>query len=194
MHLTKREQIIEAAHGMFLEHGFGATSMDAVAARANVSKRTIYSHFETKEGLFREVVSGFCQKMSSALHETEGNLSTRAQLLQVATQLVEIILHPEAIATLRIVMAEKDQFPNLAHAFWEAGPLLHLNAITGIFRHAPDLEIDDPELAARQFAGMLKGPYFLSTMLGTETRPQLSEIQAHVELSVDRFIIATKTA
>lgn len=190
MNPSKRDQIVEAAHRMFLDQGFGASSMDAIAAAANVSKRTVYSHFDNKETLFGEVVGQFCQRMSGAMHPIDDELPIQERLTALGRQLCGIILHPEAMAVLRMVMAEKDQFPSLAQTFWEAGPKRHLDQIATILANALELAPGDPQLAARQFAGMLKGPYFLPAMLGTESRPSNEAVEAHIELVVERFLMA----
>lgn len=52
----KREAITEAAIDEFRDNGFEVTSMDRIAARAGVSKRTVYNHFPSKEELFREIM------------------------------------------------------------------------------------------------------------------------------------------
>src|SRR5580692_7296820 len=54
----KRQAIMDAATTLFLRDGYRSTSMDQVAADAVVSKPTVYSHFEDKEQLFREIVLG----------------------------------------------------------------------------------------------------------------------------------------
>ena len=55
----KRVDILEAARNEFLETGFRDTSMDRVAERAQVSKRTVYNHFPSKEVLFGAVIDRF---------------------------------------------------------------------------------------------------------------------------------------
>src|ERR1700709_2313814 len=52
----KRAAVIDAAIQEFLAAGFDATSMDRVAARACVSKRTVYNHFPGKEALFAAIL------------------------------------------------------------------------------------------------------------------------------------------
>lgn len=52
----KRTAIIQAAIGEFRDKGFGATSMDSIASRAAVSKRTVYNHFPSKDSLFDEAL------------------------------------------------------------------------------------------------------------------------------------------
>jgi AcrR family transcriptional regulator len=46
-----RERILETAYQLFYERGFARISMDAVAARAGVTKRTLYNHFTSKDAL-----------------------------------------------------------------------------------------------------------------------------------------------
>src|SRR5438132_8171628 len=53
----KREAIIQAAIAEFRDDGFEVTSMDKVAAREEVSKRTVYNHFASKDELFAEILS-----------------------------------------------------------------------------------------------------------------------------------------
>ena len=53
---AKREAIIQAATQAFQEYGVNGTSMDKLAELANVSKRTVYNHFATKEDLVMHLV------------------------------------------------------------------------------------------------------------------------------------------
>src|SRR5258708_32205114 len=50
------ERILDAATHFFMSHGYGATSIEAVARRARVSKRTVYHRFDDKPALFVAVV------------------------------------------------------------------------------------------------------------------------------------------
>ena len=51
-----RERILEVATELFLAEGYGSTSIEAVAARAGISKRTFYHRFDDKAVLFAAVV------------------------------------------------------------------------------------------------------------------------------------------
>ena len=53
----KRAAILDAARDLFLQRGYGGTSMDDVAARAAVSKQTVYKNFADKQRLFIEVIT-----------------------------------------------------------------------------------------------------------------------------------------
>ncbi len=51
----KKKQIVEAAIAEFQEKGYAGASMDRISERAQVSKRTVYNHFESKDVLFKEI-------------------------------------------------------------------------------------------------------------------------------------------
>ena len=48
---SKREKLIETAKELFMKNGFHATGIDTILAHAGVAKKTLYSHFRTKEEL-----------------------------------------------------------------------------------------------------------------------------------------------
>jgi AcrR family transcriptional regulator len=52
----RREQLITIARGLFAQRGYEATSVEEIAARAEVSKPVVYEHFGGKEGLYAVVV------------------------------------------------------------------------------------------------------------------------------------------
>ncbi|NET52594.1 MAG: helix-turn-helix transcriptional regulator, partial [Merismopedia sp. SIO2A8] len=60
--VKKAEVILEGAMQEFLAHGYAATSMDRIAAAAGVSKATVYSHFQDKEGLFTTLIQRLAQE------------------------------------------------------------------------------------------------------------------------------------
>ena len=53
---ARRTQLIEIARGVFAQHGYEATSVEEIAARAKVSKPIVYEHFGGKEGLYAVLV------------------------------------------------------------------------------------------------------------------------------------------
>ena len=57
---AKPQQILDAARALFLKDGFSATSMDAVAKAAGVSKATVYAHYKSKEELFAAMIGAEC--------------------------------------------------------------------------------------------------------------------------------------
>lgn len=67
----KRSQILDAAVAEFQERGFAGASMDRVACRACVSKRTVYNHFDGKEALFRAILEVMAEEANQALTVTD---------------------------------------------------------------------------------------------------------------------------
>jgi TetR/AcrR family transcriptional repressor of mexJK operon len=115
--LRLRGRILEAATQLFLAEGYGSTTIEAVAARAGISKRTLYHRFDDKAALFAAVVRGIIDKIRPppGVPLVEG-----ATLHEVLRRLAVMILHaalsPQAIALHRLVTAEAARFPELARA------------------------------------------------------------------------------
>ena len=63
----KRDAIVQAAIVEFRDNGFEATSVDKVAARAEVSKRTLYNHFASKDELFAAILHILWENSASDL-------------------------------------------------------------------------------------------------------------------------------
>src|ERR1019366_3901630 len=61
--LRLREGILEVATELFLAKGYGSTTIEAVAARAGISKRTLYHRFDDKSVLFAAVVHEIIEQM-----------------------------------------------------------------------------------------------------------------------------------
>lgn len=67
----KRNQIIEAARVLFHQFGFKKVSMDEIAAKAGVTKKTIYMYFSSKEELLKYFIYEEIQNMKDILEEVE---------------------------------------------------------------------------------------------------------------------------
>jgi AcrR family transcriptional regulator len=87
----RREQLIEIARGLFAERGLDGTSIEEVAARAEVSKPVVYEHFGGKEGLYAVVVD---REVRSLLTSMQASLTAghpRMLLEQAAFTLLDYI-------------------------------------------------------------------------------------------------------
>jgi len=74
--IEERIKILHEAQQLFLSEGFYKTTMDDIAGRLKISKKTIYKHFVSKEEVVRESVLNFVtenQKSFSDLVESEHN-------------------------------------------------------------------------------------------------------------------------
>src|SRR5581483_2629959 len=113
-----REQILRAAQRLFLQHGFTATSTDAIMVNAGIaSKETLYRYYASKEELFADVLRLFTVENPehSALfatpHAPESREALRAIFMEFAQALLAIIMQPDYLAFMRMLIAELPRFP-----------------------------------------------------------------------------------
>ena len=154
------ELILDAATQMFLAHGFGATSIDAVAQHLRMSKRTFYHRFPGKEALFAAVVHRIIQRLRPAANIPliEG-ADLETVLERLATLILRAALSPQAIALHRLIVAESARFPELARVLAHEGATEEATTlIAGILERevaAGRIQMDDTRFAAQQFLQMV---------------------------------------
>ncbi len=176
---TKREAIVVAATQAFFDKGFAASSIEQIAASAGVSKVTVYNHFGDKRGLFTAAVESQCEQMRA--HFSVGEIprgSLRERLTAIGEAMVAFLSRPEMVQFERRIAAETEREPEIGAAFLAAGPHRMKCAFAGLMAamaDAGELEIDDPELAAEQFASLCKGMGDLERRFGLPPDPARDE-------------------
>jgi len=117
-----RHLIHEAARHEFLISGYAATCMEAVAARAGVSTKTLYRLIPTKAALFKEMVTarldGFFSKITADVVDSPDLASALETML---VDCAGLTLDSEVLGLHRLVISESDRFPELAQTFYEEG-------------------------------------------------------------------------
>ncbi|MET0992361.1 MAG: TetR/AcrR family transcriptional regulator [Lacisediminihabitans sp.] len=119
----KRAAILDAARELFLADGFDRTSVDAIAAHAGVSKRTVYDYFGDKQTLLREVVmSAGAALMGSVQAAIDEHLGQFAELDAALVAFAESVVgttmdSPDYAALIRLVTAEAAQLTDLIASF-----------------------------------------------------------------------------
>ena len=190
---VKADAIVLAARKLFLEQGYGAVSMDAIAAEAAVSKRTVYSHFANKEELFAGVIRGLCVVGSWDPSALPFDVEAPAELVlsEIGTMFLHTTMTSNAIALHRTVIAEAPRFPELGKVFFETGPAVLLAIVADVLRAQTligHLEIDDADEAAAQLLALFYNPLGLRVQLGIEANPSDERIAQVVASSVKTFI------
>lgn len=187
---AKRDAILDAAQGLFLEAGYAAASMDTMAARAGVSKATIYAHFKGKDELFAAVMQRRCET-SYAFQPPDPGLDARGALTVIAQRLTDLMMSPEALALYRVVVAEAFRTPDLARAFYETGPArgkANIAAVLNLLEQKGELAVPDPARATDQFIGMLRAECYHRTLLGLPAgRDQASTIADTVDTMLKAY-------
>lgn len=192
--MGKRRAIAEAAARVFLEVGYGAASMDAIAAAAGVSKQTVYSHFGAKDALFAAIVEGRCADlMAPVVLPAAPGRDPEPVLTEIARRFVDAVLTPANMALFRSVIAESARFPELAKAFYRAGPATATESLaaylTGLDR-AGTLAVRDATESARLFFAMLRGDFYVRCLLGLGPKATAAEKEAQVRQAVAAFVKA----
>ncbi len=100
----KREAIVEAAINLFQTHGFDGISMDKVAEAAEVSKRTLYNHFPSKEELFAHCCREAWPGAASALEPYQPGRPLREQLSRFVERKLAQLSDDKVLGLARVAM------------------------------------------------------------------------------------------
>ena len=102
---VKREAIIQAAAQAFQEYGVNGTSMDKLAELANVSKRTVYNHFATKEDLVMHLITKqFEEAKLSITVEYDSSRDLSEQLCELILQDIEFTVTESHLDIARVAI------------------------------------------------------------------------------------------
>ncbi|GFM76100.1 MULTISPECIES: TetR/AcrR family transcriptional regulator [Pseudomonas] len=161
MRLTdqKRESIVMAAIAEFRDRGFEVTSMDRIAARAEVSKRTVYNHFPSKEELFAEIIQRLwtCAAPSpDAPYRRDTSL--REQLRDLLRHKMDSLTDSNFLDLARVVIGATIHSPDRAQT-WMTRINEREETFTTWIRAAQNdgrLKPTDPGFAASQMHALLK--------------------------------------
>ncbi|WP_050467348.1 TetR/AcrR family transcriptional regulator [Herbaspirillum chlorophenolicum] len=115
------QELLAAAMQLFVERGFAATRLEDVAARAGVSKGTLYLYYENKESLFKSVVR---THMLPLLDEAEAMVdnypgSSADLLRELMLGWWETAMRSGLNGITKLMMAESGNFPELARFYHE---------------------------------------------------------------------------
>ncbi len=154
------DRILDVAADLFLTEGYGATSIEAVAQRAAISKRTFYHRFPDKAALFDAVLRRIIQGIgpSPDVPVFEGG-----DLGEVLHRLARLAVHasvaPSTLALTRLMLTEAQRFPELAAIVACEGSrgeaVRQITALLERESRAGRLAIDRSEFAAEQFLSLL---------------------------------------
>lgn len=155
-----RERILDVATELFLQEGYGATSIEAVAQRLRMSKRTFYHRFRDKAELFDAVVHRIVDALRPAdLNPLFAGDDAEEILVRLAGLAIAAAVNPKAIALQRLILAEATRFPELASiALGEGSRRQGIEGIAALLKRQPwsaGLSDDDARLAAEQFLQMV---------------------------------------
>jgi AcrR family transcriptional regulator len=173
----KREAILRAASRVFGREGYTRATVDAIAAEAGVSKKTIYNHFADKAELFREAAMDGVEQVSALItvlidRHLSKILDLQTDLTDFAVDRVKAIFDApdEHTAFARTIRAEVTHLPrDVLDAWLDAGPLRSQREIAAKLRAMADrglLDLDDADKAADHYTLLSFTPISDRTFFG----------------------------
>ena len=192
----KRATILSAGQALFLGNGYQGTSMDQVAATAEVSKQTVYKHFGDKQELLLAIVDDALERTVApfvdriaALAETT---DLEADLTALAGDYLRAVLQEPVVQLRRLIIGEANRSPALARLYYERAPARTLAAYAESFARLHErglLQVPEPAVAAEHFAFLIVGRCIDQALFhgGPEVRSGI-DVGHHVAAGVKVFL------
>lgn len=194
---AKRLSILEAAADVFCREGFSGASIDEIAIEAGVSRQTIYNHYREKETLFMAVIQDIMDRVNGVLFSIlatfpENGDNLEEDLAEFAVRLNKNCnCNQDAKFIQKLISTEGNRYPHLFQFWREQGPGKTDRALAALFArlaHIAPLDIDDFDLAARQFIALIKADLQMGGLFG-ET-PSEAELEISARRAVKTFLRA----
>jgi AcrR family transcriptional regulator len=183
---ARHEQLLDAALDLFLEHGFELTTIEMIAARINMTKRTVYARYPDKASLFRGAVQRAIERQVVPRHVLEkfdeGDLTET--LASIARLRIGQVMTPNGLRLQRIINTESYRFPEIFTGNYEQSARPVIDFVAGLL---------DRAIAAGQIAPTdsgLAASAFMSMVISGQVRAIVSG-RALTEAEIDRKIYFT---
>ncbi|MFI9454705.1 TetR/AcrR family transcriptional regulator [Amycolatopsis sp. NPDC052450] len=191
---AKQAAILDAAEALFVSDGYELTSVDAISARAGVSKRTVYDHFGDKQTLFRSVLGRANDAVVATVRkaideELTDDRDLRAALLGFARRVTTGMFPTSDYATFRRLSSQAPVAPRLPEAARDQ-PERMMEERFAKFAADGRLRLTDPRRAMQHFVALtmrLALDVMNDDLAGTVGK---SEILAVLDDGVDVFLRA----
>jgi TetR/AcrR family transcriptional repressor of mexJK operon len=184
----KQTAIAQAALDLFLQQGYMATSMDAVAAQAGVTKQTVYRYYPSKEELFAAVMEEI--RANEPPPYQFGGAEPETELNNFGRDLLAFHLKPAALGVYRLMLSEGGE-ESLLKPFMQAGPNRVTRRLTEFLQQRyPELE--DAAFYAQMFSSMVLVPRN-QVVIQRKGRISRVEQEAHVSKVVRLFLNGLQT-
>ncbi len=178
----KADAIRNAAIDLFMADGIERTSMDAIAAAAGVSKQTVYSHFKSKDDLFRTCVASKVETYGLSASSLPAGDGVDRFLAHIGRSYLTLISDPGVVQMFRLMVSEAETHAATVGSFHESGPVATSRNVARLLAHyLPDSSRELAAKATSEFLALVRGEYWLQLELGTRTELSADEMDAHVD-------------
>ncbi|HWV13751.1 MAG TPA: TetR/AcrR family transcriptional regulator [Sphingobium sp.] len=184
--------ILGTATRMFLELGYDGVAMENIAAETGVSKGTLYARYPSKEALFTTVIQDRVNQWSLTSAQQDHLLTDdiAERLHHHAQTIAKSVLQAEIHAFQLLTLANRERFPELARAMYEAGYLYIVRLISDDISEAAKRDgvpARDPSGIARMFVSAITGWELQESSAGPIDE---AEFMKAASKTVDLFIAA----
>ncbi|PWV75106.1 TetR/AcrR family transcriptional regulator [Nocardia neocaledoniensis] len=185
-------ELLAVAREVFLERGFAGSTMDEVAARAGISKTSLYREHPSKSGLFAAVVEQWASAGRDALRPALAALTAaedvRGELLAWARILRAGILSPAVMEMRRLVTAEAGRQPEVGATYLHKSWIRNIGDLAAALAALDArglLRVPDAAIAAEQLTWLVIGAPLNARMLDAD-----ATVPDEPEAAVDTFLAA----
>ena len=185
----KRLAIVNAAKQEFIKNGFLAANMNNICQVAEVSKRTLYRHFESKELLFEAVLTEIRERsVEEEQYQFDVDKPLEDQLRLITQHELKIIYEQYGIELSRTILMEFFRQPDLAKSITQR--LYHTHAVSQWFAQAlvaKKLFARDVQTITSVYVSLLQGQLLWPMVLDILPLPEGEEL----EQKIDNIVMTT---
>ena len=188
---VKRNQILDGAKRCFLDVGFDAASMNDLTAAAGVSKGTLYVYFQDKQAILMSLIEREKRAaLSAAADVLNTGGSSREALTRFGVHVTTNLTSDVVIKAQRMVLGIAERMPEVAQTFFAGDAFsAHTTLKDYLDAHPDEFEIDDTDLASRQFLELAMASIYKRRLFGNLATPAAPEhIARVVAKAVDMFV------
>lgn len=189
----KRQDILKAALLEFDARGFRETSMDRIAQTAQVSKRTVYNHFASKDALFGAITAELSERVQRVTdYRYDPTRPTDQQLRSIGEQMLDMLAAPSFVSLAKVALAEMLRSPDLAKNTYQLFRERQSGLAAWLAAASADgqIAVADPVWAADQFFGLIKSFALWPQILGGQPVPDSAARDRILDSSVAFFLRA----
>ncbi|MES2904395.1 MAG: TetR/AcrR family transcriptional regulator [Pseudomonadota bacterium] len=181
----RREAMLCAAHELFVEKGFDATTLNDIVRHSGGSLATLYDMFENKPGLLRALVTERCVTSDGALQTAMATQAPLDQSLRaIAEEMLDRFLDPTYVGLFRVVIAQCIAHPDLGRQIYDSGPVICQVRAADFFREQMAkgaMAQGDPIVVSILFFQMICGNFLSQLAFGLPVELTPAQRTTHLD-------------
>ncbi len=190
--LEKRDAILDAGQALFAAHGLEATTIEAIAEAAGVSKGTVYRNFNDKVAILGAIIDrGDIAFDLTLLEQLDAGSSLATRLEAFGVVFLMLLNEPQIRALDRVVAIEGNNHPDIARKFFKSGPGRLRNRLVGLLQQARSdnlITCPNPERLAEHLLALWLGFDPMGRRFILAKKAPRGQIEKHVRETVDLFL------